>query len=114
MFIYIHAPVVERGTPLKAVEPADRIHELNSYIAALEEGDASIRVLQKLALLCVENPVVEPSSPPSSPYPTSPSPFHSSARSVPSLHGDIWAKDKNFHRLFNALIKFLSPTLASL
>lgn len=40
--------------------------------------------------------------------PGSPSPFE--ARVIPSLHADIWNKDKNFERLFNALIAFLDPS----
>jgi CLIP-associating protein 1/2 len=102
--------VVEHGTPLKGLEPSDRIQELQSFIVALEQHPVSIRVLQKLALLCIENPVLDPSSPLSSGFsaPASPSPF--SARPIPSLHSDIWAKDKNFERLFNALIKFLDPS----
>jgi CLIP-associating protein 1/2 len=102
--------VVEHGTPLKGVEPLDRIKELQSFIVALEQHPVSIRVLQKLALLCIENPVIDPSSPVSSAFsaPSSPSPF--SARPIPSLHSDMWTKDKNFERLFNALIKFFDPS----
>ncbi|KII95772.1 hypothetical protein PLICRDRAFT_48721 [Plicaturopsis crispa FD-325 SS-3] len=105
--------IVEHGTPLKAVQAEDRVQELQTYIAALENGDASIRVLQKLALLCIENPVMEPPSPTSSVYtPASPSPFILTSRALPSLHPDMWTNDKSFERLFNALIKFLDPSQA--
>lgn len=106
--------MVERGTPLKAIEPSDRVQELRGYITALEQGEVSVRTLQKLALLCIENPVPEPTSPSlSHGYPSSPSPFSTASRSVPSLHDDMWSKDKNFERMFNGLIKFLDPSLVS-
>jgi CLIP-associating protein 1/2 len=108
--------VIGHGTPLKATEPSDRVQALQGYITALENGDADIRVLQKLALLCSENPVAETPSPPLSPdfeYPNSPSPFLESSRSLMSLHSDIWDHNKNFERLFNALIQFLDPMKAS-
>jgi CLIP-associating protein 1/2 len=102
--------VLEHGTPLKGVEPSDRVQELKNFIDALEQQPINIRVLQKLALLCIENPVVDQTSPLSSSFsaPSSPSPF--SARPIPSLHSDMWANDKNFERLFNALMKFLDPS----
>lgn len=100
--------MIEHGTPLKAVEPSDRVQELQGFIVALEHRPVNIRVLQKLALLCIENPVIDPSSPLSSfSAPSSPSPF--GARHIQSLHADMWTIDKNFERLFNALIKFLDP-----
>jgi CLIP-associating protein 1/2 len=102
--------VVEHGTPLKGVEPADRVRELQGFITALEKQSVSIRVLQKLALLCLENPTIDPASPSLSNFsiPASPSPFNT--RAIPSLHSDMWIADKNFERLFNALIKFLDPS----
>lgn len=104
--------MVKQGTPLKGIELPDRIQELRSYIAALERGEVTIRVLQKLALLCIENPVPELASSPLSPgYPSSPSPFSTVSRSVPSLYYDMWAKDKRFEQMFNGLIKFLEPSL---
>ncbi|KAJ7283886.1 clasp N terminal-domain-containing protein [Mycena rebaudengoi] len=104
--------LVAQGTPLKAVDPVDRINELQSYITMLESDDADIRVLQKLALLSIENPAVETESSPLSPgfYPTSPSPFMNPSRSLPSLHSDMWGKNKNFERVFNALLSFLQPS----
>lgn len=98
------------------MEPTDRVQELQGYIAALVQGEPGINVLQKLALLCLEKPVTEsPSSPPSPGYglPNSPSPFIEPSRSSPSLYADMWDKDKNFERLFNALINFLEPSKVS-
>jgi hypothetical protein len=108
--------VVAQGTPLKAIEPTDRVQELQGYMSALAQGDPGINVLQKLALLCLENPVTESPSPPPSPgygLPSSPSPFVMPSHSLPSLHADMWGKDKNFERLFNALIQFLEPSKVS-
>lgn len=108
-----HPAVVAQGTPLKAVDDVDRVQELQSYISMLENDDADVRVLQKLALLAIENPVTETASSPLSPdfgYPASPSPFINPSRSLPSLHADMWGKNKNFDRLFNALLSFLQPT----
>ncbi|KAJ6516109.1 clasp N terminal-domain-containing protein [Mycena sanguinolenta] len=105
--------LVAQGTPLKAVNDVDRVQELQNYITMLENGDADISVLQKLALLAIENPVTETASSPLSPdfaYPASPSPFVNPSRSLPSLHADMWGKNKNFERLFNALLSFLQPT----
>ncbi|KAF7965882.1 hypothetical protein HWV62_32610 [Athelia sp. TMB] len=104
--------LIDHGTPLKAIEPYDRTQELRGFITALEQGQVTIRVLQKVALLCIENPVADPSSP-TSPFstPASPSPFE--ARKIPPLHADIWTKDKNFERLFNALVTFLDPSRVS-
>jgi len=102
--------MIEHGSPLKAIEPSDRVQELRGFIVALEERPVSVRALQKLALLCIENSVIDQPSPLSSEYfaPSAPSPF--SARPVPSLHPDMWTTDRNFERLFNALIKFLDPS----
>ncbi|EIN10669.1 hypothetical protein PUNSTDRAFT_142631 [Punctularia strigosozonata HHB-11173 SS5] len=103
--------LIQHGTPLKAVETDDRIHELTRYISALEEGEADIAVLQKLALLSVENPCSDSMSPVTSTGslvdPMSPSPFMGSSRSLPSLFIDMWSKGKNFDRLFRALMNYL-------
>lgn len=108
--------MVAQGTPLKAVDDVDRIQELQSYIGMLENDDVDINVLQKLALLSIENPITDSVSSPLSPefgYPASPSPFINPSRSLPSLHSDMWGKNKNFERLFNALISFLQPAKVS-
>ncbi|KAJ6599260.1 clasp N terminal-domain-containing protein [Mycena vulgaris] len=104
--------LVAQGTPLKAVVDHDRIQELESYIAMLENDDVDVRVLQKLALLAIENPITESASSPLSSefsYPASPSPFINPSRSLPSLSSDMWGKNKNFERVFNALLSFLQP-----
>ncbi|KAJ7117389.1 clasp N terminal-domain-containing protein [Mycena crocata] len=104
--------LVTQGTPLKSVDDGDQIQELQSYINMLESDDVDVRVLQKLALLAIENPIMESASSPLSPefgYPASPSPFINPSRSLPSLHSDMWDKNKNFERLFNALLSFLQP-----
>lgn len=108
--------MVGRGAPLRTVEPSERVEELETYIALLGSGDADVLVLQKLVLLCLENPVLETSSPPLSPafgYPTSPSPFIGTSRSLPSLQAEMWEQNKGFERLFNALIKYLEPIKVS-
>jgi CLIP-associating protein 1/2 len=108
--------VVSQGTPLKAMNDGDRIQELQNYINMLENDDVDIRVLQKLALLSIENPIAESASSPLSPdfgYPASPSPLVHPSRSLPSLHSDMWGKNKNFERLFNALLSFLQPAKVS-
>lgn len=111
-FVYV-AVVVGQATTLKFAEASDTAQELQDYIAAVVNGNPETQVLQKLALLCSENPVTEPPSPPPSPgldLPTSPSPFIPTSRSLPSLSGNLWDANKNIDRLFNALIQFLDPT----
>ena len=105
-------PVVGRTTTLKTGETTDKVQDLQNYIAAVINGDPGIEVLQKLALVCLENPVTEPPSPPPSPslnLPTSPSPFTPLSGSLQSLHDNIWGVDRNFDHLFNALMQFLDP-----
>ncbi|KAF9468966.1 clasp N terminal-domain-containing protein [Collybia nuda] len=105
--------LIAQGVSIKAADLTSRIQELQGYIAAVIQGSPGINVLQKLALLCLENPVTESPSPPPSPgygLPNSPSPFAMPSRSLPSLHADMWDKDKNFERLFNALVGFLEPS----
>lgn len=105
-------PVIAQGSPLKAAETSDRIQELQRYISLLENGSADVHTLQKLVLLCAENPVAEPFSPlsPDSEFPSSPSPFIDNSRSIPSLYSDLWDNNKNFEKLFRALMEFLVPT----
>lgn len=93
-------------------ETSECIEELKEHISALEQGSMDVRALQKLALLCRENPVRESVSPtsPAHAAPLSPSPLFGTLHSLPSvLRADIWTQDKNFDRLFGALIKFLDP-----
>ncbi|KAH7903720.1 clasp N terminal-domain-containing protein, partial [Hygrophoropsis aurantiaca] len=49
--------MIDHGTPLKGVSADDRVEELRHYCVALESDEADIRVLQKLSLLCSNNPV---------------------------------------------------------
>ncbi|KAG6378472.1 clasp N terminal-domain-containing protein [Boletus reticuloceps] len=107
------ASSIERGTPLKGVEPADRVEELQNFVTALEDGNADIRVLQKLALLCSNNPIPADTASPLSPrlgLPSSPSPFILTMRTLPPVVPDMWTKAKSFDRLFDGLLKFLDPT----
>ncbi|KAG5646405.1 hypothetical protein DXG03_003455 [Asterophora parasitica] len=101
-----------QGTPLRATQPAEKIKELQGYIAALVDGELGIQMLQKLALFSIENPVADSTSDPPSPgeFPGSPSPLMGASKSLTSLHADLWEADKNFERLFNALIQFLEPS----
>ena len=101
---------------MKTTEPSDRVEELNTFIFALEQGQADVPLLQKLARFCIENPAVDIFSPPLSPIslqPSSPSPFIEKSASFPTLTSQMWTKDKNFDRFFNALMKFLEPTKVS-
>lgn len=103
--------VVSQGKPLRATQSTDKVKELQSYITKLADGETDIHGLQELALFSIENPVSD-TDPPLSPGQevlSSPSPFYTS-RSLPSLHADLWEVDKNFDRLFNALIQFLEPS----
>ncbi|KAJ7068076.1 clasp N terminal-domain-containing protein [Mycena amicta] len=104
--------LVAQGTPLRPVGEVDRVQELQGYIEALE-GDGDVHTLQKVALLAIENPVTDTVPSPLSPefgFPSSPSPFVNASRSLPSLHADMWSKNKNFDRLFNALLAYLQPS----
>ncbi|KAF7331912.1 hypothetical protein MKEN_00071500 [Mycena kentingensis (nom. inval.)] len=87
--------LVAQGTPLRGITDIDRIQELQGYIAALET-DGDVHTLKKIALLAIENPVSDTVPSPLTAefgYPSSPSPFN-----------------KNFDRLFNALLAFLQPS----
>jgi CLIP-associating protein 1/2 len=109
--------VVQHGTPLKGVGPVDRMAELQEYTSALESGSADLSTIQKLALLCVENPVddVSPSSLSHSPsFEVRGLPSIGSSRQIPSLGADMWADGKNCDRLFTALVNFLVPTKVNL
>jgi hypothetical protein len=113
LLIYI---AVRYSAGAKTTEPTDRVEELNGFISALEQGQADVPLLQRLARFCLENPAVDIFSPPLSPIslqPSSPSPFIERSASFPTLKSQFWTKDKNFDRFFNALIKFLEPTKVS-
>lgn len=100
--------MVAQASRLEDTQPPAGLPELKSCIARLESGDVDIDLLQKLALFCMANPVSDPSSPMSADYgfPGSPTPF-ASAGSVTNLYADIWESEKNFDRLFKALVQFV-------
>ena len=103
---------IERGTPLKGVEPVDRVEELHEFVTALEDGDADVRVLQKLVLVCSSNPIPADTASPLSPrlgLPLSPSPFIPTMRTLPPVVPDMWTKERSFDRLFDGLLRFLDP-----
>ncbi|KIL00373.1 hypothetical protein PAXRUDRAFT_252915 [Paxillus rubicundulus Ve08.2h10] len=104
---------IDHGTPLKGVEPGDRVHELHEFIGSLESDAADVRVLQKLALLCTNNPIPADTTSPLSPglgLPSNPSPLISITRALPPLVPDMWTKDKSFDHLFDGMMKFLDPS----
>lgn len=108
---------IELGTPLKGVEPADRVEELHEFVTVLEDGNADVRVLQKLALLCSSNPIPADTASPLSPrlgLPLSPSPFIPIMRTLPPVVPDMWTRERSFDRLFDGLLKLLDPTTVRL
>lgn len=95
------------------MEPADRVEELHEFVTVLEEGDADVRVLQKLALLCSSNPIPADTASPLSTrlgLPSSPSAIIPVMRTLPPIVPDMWTKERGFDRLFDGLLKFLEPT----
>ncbi|KAJ3533311.1 hypothetical protein NM688_g7304 [Phlebia brevispora] len=103
--------LLSERSSIEAGEPSDHKEELNGYISGLERGTADIRVLKKLALLCIESPVNELISPisPVLSGPFSPSAQSGGARSLLSFKSDLWDQDKAFERLFSALMQYLDP-----
>ncbi|CAK5276018.1 unnamed protein product [Mycena citricolor] len=104
--------LAQKSTATERVE-TDRGEELLSYITALEAGEADVGTLKKLILLAIENPAADAVSSPLSPefnFPSSPSPFGNTSHHVPPLHSDIWAQNRSFDRLINALLAFMQPT----
>jgi hypothetical protein len=95
------------------VEPADRISELQNHISVLENGSADLHTLQKIALVCVENPVEDFSLSPLSHglnFGVDPLPPIGGSRQIKSLGTDIWMDGKSFDRLFTSLVRFLDPS----
>lgn len=101
---------MDKGSPLKEAEPSAKLQGLTRYVTALETGVADVHTLKKLALLCIENPIHDPSSPlsPSLSFPLSPSPLPDSVR-VRLLHSNMWTEGRLFDRMVGALIQFLKP-----
>ncbi|KAL0572246.1 suppressor of tub2 mutation [Marasmius crinis-equi] len=102
-----------RKSVLAQQKPADASSSdqdafIQECIKKLEDEGADIAMLQQLVHVCLDNPANDTGRmSPLSPFPTSPSPF-SSNHSMKTLHADdIWEKNRNFDRLFNALNKYL-------
>ncbi|KAJ3513329.1 hypothetical protein NLJ89_g3009 [Agrocybe chaxingu] len=100
-----------QATPVSAIVSAERVQELDGLIASLDNGEADVATLKRLALICMANTVADLPSPPLSleTFPTSPTPLDTS-RSIPALYSDIWEKNNAFDKLFKALIKYSVPT----
>jgi CLIP-associating protein 1/2 len=107
--------VLEGGTPLKSTQSSQK-QELLQYVAALEGGKASLRTLQKLVLICNQNPSVGESLASASTQtsfgsPLSPTPLRSIERQGPRPD-DVWEDGRIVDRLFVALSTFvLSETV---
>ena len=104
---------ISQGTPLKAVEVEDRLQEFQEYVSVLEDGGADVGVLQKLTLICANNPIPAHSASPLSfglGLSSTTSPFVAITRSLPPLIPDMWMKDKSFERLFDGLMRYLEPS----
>ncbi|PPQ99906.1 hypothetical protein CVT24_009587 [Panaeolus cyanescens] len=89
----------------------ERLQELEQQISTLNSGNGSVESLQRLALFCAENSVVDVTSPPLSPHdrqPGSPTPLSTSSSG--QLHTDVWEKSNVFDRIFKALISFLEAS----
>lgn len=89
-----------------ALTESERLAELKGHITLLETGEIFKEGLQKLALLCLENPVRDSGSLDEH---SSPSPFFPQAVSG-SSHSDLWDTDRMFSKLFGALMAFLQPS----
>lgn len=63
---------------------SDQVQELNNLIPALEQGDADVAAVQRLALFFMGSSVAE-----------------------------VWEEDKTFERFFKALMSYLQPTRVS-
>lgn len=91
--------VLETGTPLKNIPGSmSETDELRVHIAALKDGTANVRTLQKLVLLCHNNPAAAVDG---DHTPTLLSGDATSPREA------IWEGGKMFDALMNALLPFL-------
>ncbi|KAF6762767.1 clasp N terminal-domain-containing protein [Ephemerocybe angulata] len=89
------------------------LEELKALILALENGQITKEGLQKVAVICSENP--GENSPPASPGggPESLSPFVVDASAGTSSLGTrsaLWDTDRVFGKVFSALMAFVEPT----
>jgi len=93
--------------------PDDPSSVIEGCITELLAGSANITTFYKIAGLSLQNPVTI-ISPPMSPLndPSSPISFDSS-QSLPSLHCDVWEKNKNLDRLLKAMVEALTPEKVS-
>jgi CLIP-associating protein 1/2 len=95
----------------KSTGPATLEQELDELISELDNGDADVAALKRLALICQETTSSDLSSPPLSPdgrHPSSPTPLVPSL-STNQLYSNIWEKNKTFERFFKALMTYLDP-----
>jgi len=110
--------LMDQGTPLKN-DQTSQAAELRQYTSALTDGTATIRMLQKLALLCSAHPVEDPSANnldvldqhDHDGVPSTPTPIpHTLGASMPlMLSQAIWEGGKAFDKLFESLDNFLQP-----
>jgi len=112
----IHCPqislVLAQAGIMSAHAASERVESLERAISALESGEAGVETLKQLALTCLENTARDLLSSPLSPdvgLPSSPTPL-SALRPLPSLHADIWEKNRTFDRFFKALLSYLQFT----
>jgi CLIP-associating protein 1/2 len=86
----------------------DPIGMIEQCIRDLSSASMNSETFYNVACVSLQNPVAL--SPPTSPGSDSlsPSPFDS-LRSMPSLHLDLWDKDKNLNRLYRAMMEQLTP-----
>ncbi|KDQ10011.1 hypothetical protein BOTBODRAFT_36634 [Botryobasidium botryosum FD-172 SS1] len=109
--------LMDQGTPLKN-DQTSQAAELRQYTSSLTDGTATIRTLQKLALLCSAHPVEDSSTDNMNAadhdhdgVPSTPTPKSNAASGLkpPMLSQAIWEGGKAFDRLFEALDSFLQP-----
>ncbi|EJD01068.1 uncharacterized protein FOMMEDRAFT_29840 [Fomitiporia mediterranea MF3/22] len=80
--------LIDKGSPLKGSDQDTLFKELKQCISDLEDGMADASTLKKLALLCSDNPVHDDSL---------------------DMDRTMWSKERIFDRMFDALMKFLTP-----
>ncbi|OCB84439.1 hypothetical protein A7U60_g8425 [Sanghuangporus baumii] len=102
--------LIDKGSPLKGSDQDTQLRALKNCISALEDGSADAATLKKLALLCLDNPVLDEASDMSlsSSFLASPTPRNGRLEKL-QTEESIWRKEKLFDRMFDALKKFLTP-----
>lgn len=98
--------------PKETESSSSPLQDLPDLISKLATNTVTVEVLEQLIFLSRGNPAVDAISPlsPEFGFPSSPSPFVSSSTSLPSGVSELWETNRNFDRLFNALIQFLDPS----